>query len=358
LFFGALNRARETVAEGFAILGGGAAATFALMDPTGEDFGNLDRYAAKLEQTTRDVAVMRDRFAHPEAYRVPEEVVQKRSRLTNPAPEDQTTTIHTSTEIVTKGIEGIRAGTISMQDLKWAVDQGNISWQEYNDIIAGLSAARIEDQKKAVEDLTAAQEKLNGINKDYAREMSILNPRDVSAARQLTIRHEWDVQDQEGVIGEAQARVDTTSAPIETLVNVNKAPLDALTSEYDGREIGMTVTVDTATAEAQIQGLVTGIPGGYPNVLEFYRSGGVVSPDTAHEAPTAADIMPVASPLISESVAAGPDVATPDKFTLPEMALPVQKFGDVVVNIDGKALTKVPGVAAGKPERSLMQAGY
>jgi hypothetical protein len=68
--------------------------------------------------------------------------------------------------------------------------------------------------------------------------------------------------------------------------------------------------------------------------------------------------MPVASPLISESVAAGPDVATPDKFTLPEMALPVQKFGDVVVNIDGKALTKVPGVAAGKPERSLMQAGY
>jgi hypothetical protein len=58
-------------------------------------------------------------------------------------------------------------------------------------------------------------------------------------------------------------------------------------------------------------------------------------------------------------MAAGEDMATPDKFTMPQMTLPTgDKYGDVIVNIDGKTLTRVPGVAAGKPERSLMQAGY
>jgi hypothetical protein len=42
---------------------------------------------------------------------------------------------------------------------------------------------------------------------------------------------------------------------------------------------------------------------------------------------------------------------------MPQMTLPPNQYGDVVVNIDGKTLTRVPGVAAGT-ERSLMQAGY
>ena len=180
-----------------------------------------------------------------------------------------------------------------------------------------------EDLTSATDDLADAQSRLNDINKDYAREMSILNPRDVSAARQLTIRHNWAVEDQQDEIAKAQGIVAEAAAPI-----------DALTAQYDGTEIGMTVTVDTATAEAQIQQFIA-------NPLNPTASPGITGP-------AAADITPLPSPFISQSMAAGADVATPDKFTMPQMTLPTgDKYGDVIVNIDGKTLTKVPGVAAG-----------
>ena len=180
-----------------------------------------------------------------------------------------------------------------------------------------------DNYTKSVEDLGKAYESLNDINKDYAREMSILNPRDVSAARQLTIRHNWAVEDQQDEIAKAQGIVDEASAPI-----------DALTTRYDGTEIGMTVTVDTSQAEAQIQQFIA-------NPLNP-----TASPDIT--GPAAADITPLPSPFISQSMAAGEDMATPDKFTMPQMTLPTgDKYGDVIVNIDGKTLTKVPGVAAG-----------
>jgi hypothetical protein len=106
-----------------------------------------------------------------------------------------------------------------------------------------------KELKSATDDLTNAKTKLADIEKDYARQMSVLNPRDVAGARSMIIKNKWAVEDQQGVISAAQAKVGAAAA------------------------------------------------------------GG-------------------------------------------------QTFGDVIVNVDGKTIARIPGVAAGTGERSLTQAGF
>lgn len=56
------------------------------------------------------------------------------------------------------------------------------AWKEY------------QDQVKKVQDET---KKLQDINKDFNRQMSLINPRDVSARRDLLLKHNFDIQDQQ-----------------------------------------------------------------------------------------------------------------------------------------------------------------
>jgi len=321
-FFSGLNLLLEMIAEGFVLLGGTASATYALISPNEEDFANLDAYLRKMGQMTRDVNIMRDRFAHPEAYLLPEDITTVNKILTH--PEISGAGKVSEKEIIIQGIENIRAGTISLKDLKWAWDQGNISAQQYNDILGGLETSRLEDQKKAVDEIADAYEDLAGINKDFAREMSILNPRDVAGARNLILRYNWEVEDQQSMIAEAQGKVSTAGIAIEDL-----------RTEYDGSEINLTVTVDTTQAEAQIQSMI-------------YDPLGLVSDFNIKEP---AGIAPIPSPFISHL----PEMTGArqvDNLHLPEVTLPSQgkpgaASGDLIINIDSKQFAKIPGVVTG-----------
>jgi len=71
-----------------------------------------------------------------------------------------------------------------------------------------------DELTKANEDLFSAKEKLADIDKKYAREMSALNPRDVSAARNLIMKHQWDVEDQGAAIGKARGGVAAAAAGV------------------------------------------------------------------------------------------------------------------------------------------------
>lgn len=71
-----------------------------------------------------------------------------------------------------------------------------------------------DDLTKAKEDLFDAESKLADIDKNYAREMSVLNPRDVAGARSLIMKHNWDTEDQQGEIGKAQGKVAAATAGV------------------------------------------------------------------------------------------------------------------------------------------------
>ena len=63
----------------------------------------------------------------------------------------------------------------------------------------------VDDYKDALQKVKDLQEDLNDINKDYAREMSITNPNDVARVRELSIRHQWAVEDKQVEIASAQS---------------------------------------------------------------------------------------------------------------------------------------------------------
>jgi uncharacterized protein (UPF0335 family) len=67
-----------------------------------------------------------------------------------------------------------------------------------------------KEEIKAVEDLTDEKKRLNDMDKDFTREMS-LKGWDVAGARELTIRHQWAEQDQAGRIAEAQSAVQKSA---------------------------------------------------------------------------------------------------------------------------------------------------
>jgi len=93
------------------------------------------------------------------------------------------------------------------------------------DLIDNIADA-MKDYGDAVKGVTEETEKLNDINKDFTREMSVLNPRDVAAARNLNIRHKWAAEDQMGAIGKAQGEMATAAAGVgkasgDLIININ-----------------------------------------------------------------------------------------------------------------------------------------
>jgi len=131
------------------------------------------------------------------------------------------------------------------------------AWKEYQDGIK-----KVQEETK----------KLQDINKDFTREMSTLNPRDVSAARNLIIKHNYAVQDQQA------ASIAATQG------------LSASATEFNAIRAGMPLDKVMGTKE------------------------------------------------YTEAQA--------------------KKSGDLIINIEGKQLARIPGVATTSGERSLMQAGF
>jgi hypothetical protein len=73
----------------------------------------------------------------------------------------------------------------------------------FTDSVDNITDA-MRDYKNAIDDVKDAQEELNDINRDYARELQLVDPRDASSVRNLMMRHEWAVQDQQEEISKAQ----------------------------------------------------------------------------------------------------------------------------------------------------------
>jgi flagellar hook-basal body complex protein FliE len=92
--------------------------------------------------------------------------------------------------------------------------------EAYKNSIDNISDA-MKDYQRAVEDVADAQEELNDINRDYARELQLVDPRDASSVRNLMMRHQWAVEDQQEEISTARG------AQVEAGGNVAKAAMGA-----------------------------------------------------------------------------------------------------------------------------------
>ena len=189
------------------------------------------------------------------------------------------------------------------------IDAAYIQLQEAKEQLIRLTEDQTDSEKtlaKTVGDVEKEYQRLEDINRDFQRELSITNPRDVARVRDLNIRHQWAVEDQQRRIGEVEGAANTpAAAPAAVAAGRNPAPVPATTA-------------------------LPGVPGVYNNGLEFRQEPwGLPAPVPVPARP-------------------------PGNMNLPNIT-----YGDLVVNIDSKQLMKVGGiVAAPKEERSLMQAGY
>jgi hypothetical protein len=201
------------------------------------------------------------------------------------------------------------SGTSSAEE----IDAAYIQLQEAKEQLIRLTEDQTDSEKtlaKTVGDVEKEYQRLEDINRDFQREMSITNPRDVARVRDLNIRHQWAVEDQQRRIGDAEGAANAapaTAKPVAAAVTPSPVPIPAATT--------------TPT-----------VPGGYDNILEFYRANGLVPPAAAQ-----AQIPAPAAP-----------VPVPTREPAGNMNLPNITYGDIVLNIDSKMFTKVPGVAAGR----------
>jgi hypothetical protein len=76
------------------------------------------------------------------------------------------------------------------------------AWKEYQDALKKVS----EETKK-----------LQDINKDFQREMSVLNPRDVSAARNLILKHQFDLEDQQAAAATQSQAIGTAATEFNAI---------------------------------------------------------------------------------------------------------------------------------------------
>jgi hypothetical protein len=208
-----------------------------------------------------------------------------------------------------KAYDALKAsGVASAEDISAAY----IQLQEAKEQLIRLTEDQTDSEKtlaKSVGDVRAEYQRLEDINRDFQREMSITNPRDVARIRDLNIRHQWAVEDQQRRIGDAEGAANAapaTAKPVAAAVTPSPVPIPAATTPPT-------------------------VPGGYDNILEFYRANGLVPPAAAQ-----AQIPAPAAP-----------VPVPTREPAGNMNLPNITYGDIVLNIDSKMFTKVPGVAAG-----------
>jgi hypothetical protein len=198
------------------------------------------------------------------------------------------------------------SGTASAEE----IDAAYIQLLDAKEQLIRLTEEQTESEKdlaKAAKDVEEEYQRFDDIERDFQREMSITNPRDVARVRDLIIRHQGDVEDQQLKIGEAEA---------------SKAGIAA---------------ADTPAVVAAVRGARQTPSPHYPMPFISSVATPTVSPIPAFTAPIPATVEPSGN-----------------------LNLPNITYGDLIVNIDGKQLMKVGGIMAAKPgsERmNLMQRG-
>lgn len=83
------------------------------------------------------------------------------------------------------------------------------------DAFRQMSAAA-DKYKDSLEDAAQAREKLAGIEKQYQRELSTMNLRDVGGLKSLMRRHQWDKEDQAANVATAEMAVTNARAAYTT----------------------------------------------------------------------------------------------------------------------------------------------
>jgi hypothetical protein len=183
-FFSGLGSILQYAARGFHIIGQEAKAAYQLMRG---DIGGSEKTMEDLAKWTLDKQ---------------REDILKEQGYTKDSLWDEATGRYVKTPKPDKGTRLSNPDTVSNPDTKAEEDR-----------LKSLKTAT-DDYTKAVNDLAAAYEGLNDINKDYSREMSILNTRDVARARDLTIRHTWAVEDEAANVNTAKAGVAAASVAV------------------------------------------------------------------------------------------------------------------------------------------------
>ncbi len=224
-----------------------------------------------------------------------------------------------------KAYDALKASGVSSAE---DIDKAYIELQDAKEQLIRLTEEQTESEKdlaKAAKDVAEEYRRLDDIERDFQREMSIVNPRDVAKVRDLNMRHKWDVEDQQRKIGEAESSqagiiAAATAAAVAAVRAVQQSPSPSPASS----------TPQSSWRLGEPAPLPEGMR--YRTVEEFYQVTGMA---------------PAQSPL---PVPAG---AAPGNMNLPNIT-----YGDLIVNIDGKQLMKVGGIAAATPGRmNLTQRG-
>jgi hypothetical protein len=194
-FFKELNLFLQMTAEGFTILGGTMANTFELAAT--RDF---DVFQTKMGQLSRDVNIMRDRFAHPEAY--------ENETTKTPGSVSLPPTSNVSNTLALKGT--------AFEKLSAAIDKCRSSFKELN------------DEEKKYSDL-----RLN-----YLEDVKFAGG-DVSKIRNLTMNYNRAARDQ-------QRRVSAAESGLESARDAAKSGYQSWLTE---RSWGAMVAMGRATPE-------------------------------------------------------------------------------------------------------------
>jgi len=210
------------------------------------------------------------------------------------------------------------------------IDAAYIELLDAKEQLIRLTDEQTESEKdlaKAAKNVAEEYRRFDDIERDYARELQILNPRDIQGFINLNMRHKWDIEDQQGRIGEAEASqadiiAAATAAAVAAVRAVQQAPSPAM--------------APSVPQPSWRLGEPTPLPEGmrYSTVEEYYQVTGMA---------------PASSPVPVPAQAAAP----PGNMNLPNIT-----YGDLIVNIDGKQLMKVGGIVASQPGRmNLTQRG-
>lgn len=232
-FFSWLNGALTLVARGLHIMGAEATAAYQLL--TGDVSGAKDtqeELGKWVLQKSRD-DVMKAAGYHTDG--MGNVVLDEESaggeglKLSGPSAKSAATGTTASNDFVSKTIEKIKAGTLSVDDLKYAWDQGNISVQQYNEILAGAND-KTKDLVSSTGDLTSAVEAYNdALNEKEYSTLDFLEDvqnagGDMSKIRQLSLANKQDIRAQDRNIAKAQSAISSAATNVkygDVIVQVN-----------------------------------------------------------------------------------------------------------------------------------------
>ncbi len=197
------------------------------------------------------------------------------------------------------------SGTASAAD----IDEAYIQLLDAKEQLIRLTEEQTDAEKdlaKAAKDVGEEYQKLDDINRDYTRDLQMLDPRDVQGFIDLKMKHEWDVEDQQRRIKEAEAGK----------TNIEKVVTNEVVAAARGERQTPSPAPSPSASPSWRFGEPSPLPGDmrYKTVEEFYQRGIV---------PAAATPVPI--PIPEDTTIPAP-VAVPGNMKLPSITITGNTF--------------------------------